>query len=142
MRRMVGPGMEEGAWGLSSGTFYVPGSYAPPEEIEDLAREVAPFGGAYTSHYRDESTYSVGLIAAVDEVINVGRVAGIAAVLTHVKALGPFVWGYGAAIVQRVERARAEGAQVLADQYPYTASATGLEAALLPPWSQAVGANR
>ena len=139
MRELVAAGMAEGAWGLSSGTFYVPGSYAPPEEIEELAREVAPYGGVYTSHYRDESTYSVGLIAAVDEVINVGRVAGIPAILTHVKALGPFVWGYGAAIVQRVERARAEGVQVFADQYPYTASATGLEAALLPRWSQAGG---
>ncbi len=139
MRELVRAGMSAGAWGLSSGTFYVPGSYAPPEEIEELAKEVAPFGGAYISHYRDESTYSVGLIAAVDEVINVGRVAEIPAVLTHVKALGPFVWGYGQAIVQRVERARAEGVQVFADQYPYTASATGLGAALLPRWSQAGG---
>lgn len=139
MRALVRGGMEEGAWGMSSGTFYVPGSYAPPEEIEQLALEVAAFGGAYTSHYRDESTYSVGLIAAVDEVIDVGRVAGIPVVLTHVKALGPFVWGYGQAIVQRVERARAEGIQVFADQYPYDASATGLEAALLPRWSQAGG---
>lgn len=139
MRALVRAAMGEGAWGLSSGTFYVPGSYAPPEEIEELAREVAPFGGAYTSHYRDESTYSVGLIAAVDEVIEVGRVAGIPAVLTHVKALGPPVWGYGAAIVMRVERARAEGVQVFADQYPYTASATGLGSALLPRWSQAGG---
>ncbi len=97
------------------------------------------FGGSYTSHFRDESTYSIGLIAAVDEVINVGRVARIPVVLTHVKALGPFVWGYGAAIVQRVERARAEGVQVFADQYPYTASATSLSAALLPRWSQAGG---
>jgi N-acyl-D-aspartate/D-glutamate deacylase len=139
MRELTRTAMEEGAWGLSSGTFYVPGSYAPPEEIEELAKVVAPYGGAYQSHYRDESTYSVGLIAAVDEVINVGRVAGIPAVLTHVKALGPFVWGYGGAIVQRVERARAEGVQVFADQYPYTASATGLDAALLPRWAQAGG---
>lgn len=139
MKGIVRTAMEDGAWGLSSGTFYVPGAYSEPEEIEELAKEVAPFGGAYQSHYRDESTYTVGLIAAVDEVINVGRVAGIPAVLTHVKALGPFVWGYGAAIVSRVERAREEGVQIFADQYPYTASATGLGAALLPRWSQAGG---
>lgn len=139
MRSLVISGMEQGAWGLSSGTFYVPGSYAPPEEIEELAKDVARYGGTYTSHYRDESTYSVGLIAAVDEVINVGRVADLPVVLTHVKALGPLVWGYGQAIVSRVERARDEGIEVFADQYPYTASATGLEAALLPRWSQAGG---
>ncbi|MDX1645625.1 MAG: D-aminoacylase [Longimicrobiales bacterium] len=139
MRQLVRSGMEAGAWGLSSGTYYVPGSYAPPAEIQELGRVVAEYGGAYTSHIRDESTYSVGLIAAVEEVIDVGRAAGIPAVLTHVKALGPFVWGYGEAIVKRVEQARAEGVQVFADQYPYTASATGLEAALLPRWSQAGG---
>jgi N-acyl-D-aspartate/D-glutamate deacylase len=139
MRSLVLAAMEEGAFGLSSGTFYVPGNYAPPEEIEELAKVVTPFGGAYTSHYRDESNYGIGVIASVDEVINVGRVAGIPAVLTHVKALGPPVWGYGAAIVQRVERARAEGVQVFADQYPYTASATGLEAALVPRWAQSGG---
>ena len=139
MRTLVRRAMEEGAWGLSSGTFYAPGSYAPPEEIQELAKVVAPFGGVYESHIRDESTYSVGLIAAVDEVIDVGRVAGIPAIVTHVKALGPEVWGFGAAIVQRIERARAEGVQAFADQYPYTASATGLEAALLPRWSQAGG---
>ena len=139
MKGMVSTAMEEGAWGLSSATFDVPSNYAPPAELEELAKVVEPFGGAYTSHIRDESTYSVGLIAAVDEVINVGRVAGIPVVLTHVKALGPFVWGYGAAIVQRVELAREEGVQVFADQYPYTASATALESALLPPWSRAGG---
>jgi len=139
MRELVRAGMEQGAWGLSSGTFYVPGSYAPPEEVTELAKVVAPFGGSYTSHIRDESTYSVGLIAAVDEVIDVGRLAGIPVVLTHVKALGPSVWGYGAAIVQRVQQAREEGVQVYADQYPYTASSTSLQAALLPRWSQAGG---
>ena len=139
MKDLVRTGMEEGAWGLSSGTFYVPGFYAEPAEIQELARIVAPYGGAYQSHYRDESNYSVGVISAVDEVIDVGRAAGIPTVLTHVKALGPFVWGFGAAIVRRVERAREEGVQVFADQYPYTASATSLGAALLPRWSQAGG---
>jgi len=141
MKGMVKAAMDEGAWGLSSGTFYAPGNYAPPEEIQELARVVAPYGGAYQSHIRDESTYSIGLIAAVDEVIDVGRAAGIPAVVTHVKALGPLVWGYGAAIVHRIERAREEGVQVFADQYPYAASATGLGAALLPRWAQAGGSD-
>ncbi len=139
MRGLVRRGMEEGAYGLSSGTFYVPGSYSDPDEIVDLARVVATFGGAYTSHIRDESDYSVGLIASVEEVIDVARRAGIPSVITHVKAMGPRVWGFGAAVTQRIEAAREEGIEVYTDQYPYAASSTSLSAALLPRWSQAGG---
>jgi N-acyl-D-aspartate/D-glutamate deacylase len=139
MRSLVRSGMEEGAYGLSSGTFYVPGSFSNPDEIVDLAMVVATFGGAYTSHIRDESDYTVGLVAAVEEVIDVARRAGIPGVVTHVKALGPRVWGFGAVITRRIEAAREEGIEVYTDQYPYAASATSLGAALLPRWSQAGG---
>jgi N-acyl-D-amino-acid deacylase len=139
MRQLTRAGMEAGAWGLSSGTFYVPGNYADNSEIVELAKVVAEYGGAYTSHYRDESNYTIGVIAAVDEVIDVGRQVGVPAVLTHVKVLGPPVWGYSGAVVQRVASARREGVEVYTDQYPYPASATGLSAALLPRWSQAGG---
>jgi len=141
MRGLVRRGMEEGAYGLSSGTFYVPGSYSHPDEIVDLAKIVATFGGTYTSHIRDESDYSVGLVAAVEEVIDVARRAGLPGVVTHVKALGPRVWGFGRVITQRIEAAREEGVEVYTDQYPYPASATGLSASLLPRWSQAGGAD-
>ena len=141
MLELVRRGMEEGAFGLSSGTFYVPGSYSEPGEIVQMAKVVAEFGGAYTSHIRDESNYTIGVIAAVDEVIDVARQAGIPGVLTHVKALGPPVWGYGSAIVRRIEAAREEGIEVYSDQYPYPASATGLSAALLPRWAQAGGGD-
>jgi N-acyl-D-aspartate/D-glutamate deacylase len=139
MLELTRTGMEAGAWGLSSGTFYVPGNYADNSEIIELARVVGEYDGAYTSHYRDESSYTIGVIAAVDEVIDVGRQAGIPAVLTHVKVLGPPVWGFSGAVVQRVASARAEGVEVYSDQYPYPASATGLSSALLPRWSQAGG---
>jgi N-acyl-D-aspartate/D-glutamate deacylase len=139
MRTLVRSGMEEGAYGLSSGTFYVPGSFSNPDEIVDLAMVVATFEGAYTSHIRDESDYTVGLVAAVEEVIDVARRAGIPGVVTHVKALGPRVWGFGAVITRRIEAAREEGIEVYTDQYPYAASATSLGAALLPRWSQAGG---
>ena len=138
---LVRRGMEEGALGLSSGTFYVPGSYSDPEEIVRLAEVVASFGGAYQSHIRDESDYSVGLVAAVEEVIDVARKAGIPGVVTHVKALGPRVWGFATAITRRIEAAREEGIEVYTDQYPYSASSTSLAAALLPRWSQAGGAD-
>ena len=141
MRGLVRRGMEEGAFGLSSGTFYVPGSYSNPDEIVELAQVVATFGRAYTSHIRDESDYSVGLVAALEEVIDVARRAGIPGVITHVKALGPRVWGFGTVITRRIEAARDEGIEVYTDQYPYAASATSLAAALLPRWSQAGGTD-
>lgn len=140
MRSLVRAAMDEGAWGLSSGPFYVPGSYADNAELVELARVAAEYGGVYSSHIRDESDYTIGLEAAVEEVIDVSRQTGITAVVTHVKALGPPVWGASSAVVERIEAARASGLPVYADQYPYLASATGLSAALLPRWSQAGGA--
>ena len=141
MRELVRTAMETGAWGLSSGTFYTPGSYSENSELIELARVAAEFGGIYTSHIRDESNYTIGVLASVEEVIDVSRQAGITGVVTHIKALGPPVWGSSAAIVERIESARAEGLSVYADQYPYLASATGLSAALLPRWSEAGGGD-
>ncbi|NIP80496.1 MAG: D-aminoacylase, partial [Gemmatimonadetes bacterium] len=109
---------------------YVPGSYAPLDEVVELARVAAEYGGAYTSHIRDEADYSIGVVAAVEEVITVAREAGLPGVVTHIKVLGPRVWGFSAALVHRIERARAEGVELYADQYPYLASATGLASAL------------
>lgn len=139
MRTLVRRGMEAGAYGLSSGPFYAPGSYAPTEELVELAKVAAEHGGVYTSHIRDESDYSIGLVAAVDEVIRVAREAKLPGIVTHIKALGPRVWGFSGALVSRIERAREEGVEVFADQYPYEASQTGLDAALLPRWAQAGG---
>ena len=133
-------GMREGAFGLSSGTFYVPGSYAEASEIEEMAKVVAKYKGVYTSHIRDESNYTIGLIESVEEVINVARNAEITSVITHVKALGPPVWGFGSAVVRKIEAAREEGLEIYADQYPYLGSSTGLSAALLPRCAQSAGA--
>jgi N-acyl-D-aspartate/D-glutamate deacylase len=141
MRRLVRKGMTEGAWGLSSGPFYAPGSYSDTRELVELARVAAEFGGAYQSHIRDESTYTIGVAAAVDEVVTVAREARLPGVWSHAKALGPDVWGYSLALIRRLERARADGVEVYMDQYPYTASATSLSAALLPRWAQAGGAD-
>ncbi len=141
MREGVRLGMRDGGFGLSSGTFYAPGSFSDPSEITELGKVVAEFGGVYASHIRDESDYSVGVIQAVEEVVEVGRQADIPVVITHVKALGPPVWGYGGAIVRRVQMAREQGIEVYTDQYPYSASATGLGAALLPRWAEAGGAD-
>ena len=128
--------MEQGAFGLSSGLFYAPGSYAEIGEVVELGKVVARYGGVYTSHIRGESDYTIGLAAAVDEVIRVAREAGMRGSVTHIKALGPRVWGTAAAVIAQIEQARAAGVEVFACQYPYTASATGLSAALLDRWIQ------
>lgn len=139
MRTLVSKGMEAGAYGLSSGPFYAPGSFARTEELIELAKVASAFGGAYSSHIRDEADYSIGVVAAVDEVIAVAYEAQLPGVVTHIKALGPRVWGFSGALVQRIERARAQGIEVYADQYPYEASSTGLSAALVPRWAQVGG---
>lgn len=139
MRVLVRQAMEQGAYGMSSGLFYTPGSFAPNSEVIELAKVVSEYDGVYQSHPRDESDYTIGVVASADEVIDVARQAHIPGVITHIKALGPHVWGYSAAIVERVRQAREAGVQVYADQYPYLASATSLGAALLPRWAQADG---
>jgi N-acyl-D-amino-acid deacylase len=140
MRELVRRGMEAGAFGLSSGLYYAPGSYAETEEVIALAQVVGEFGGVYQSHIRDEADYNIGLVAAVDEVIRIASEARIKGIVTHIKALGPRVWGYSQALVQRIDRARAAGIEVYADQYPYAASGTSITGALVPRWAQ-VGGN-
>jgi N-acyl-D-aspartate/D-glutamate deacylase len=139
MKGMVRTGMESGAFGFSSGLFYTPANFSKTNEVVEMAKVAAEFGGAYTSHIRDESDYTVGLMAAVDEVITVAREAGLPGVVSHVKALGPHVWGYSSAIVERIEGARRRGIEVWADQYPYEASGSGVQSALVPRWAQEGG---
>lgn len=105
----------------------------------ELSKVAAEYGGVYASHIRDESNYTIGVVAAVDEVITIAREADLPGIVTHIKVLGPPVWGFSQALVERINRARAEGVSVYADQYPYTASATGLSAVLVPRWAMAGG---
>ncbi len=140
MSDLVRRGMDAGAYGLSSGLFYAPGSYSETAEVIELAKVAARYGGVYISHIRDEADYTIGVVAAVDEVIEIAREADITGVVTHIKALGPRVWGYGHALVHRIQRAREEGLRIYADQYPYEASGTGIAGALIPRWAQ-VGGN-
>ncbi len=132
MRALVRRGMEHGAFGLSSGLFYTPGSYATTEEVIALARVASESGGLYTSHIRDEGNYGEGVVAAVQEVIRIAEEASTVGIVSHMKALGPDNWGLSMAATMRIENARARGVQVFADQYPYEASSTNLRAALLP----------
>ena len=139
MRRLVEAGMLEGGFGLSTGLYYAPGSYASTDEVIALAEVAAALGGLYDSHIRDESDYTVGLVATVDEAIAVGAAANLPVHIARIKALGPDSWGLSARVVERIEKARADGVEVTADQYPYPASATSITGALMPRWSLAGG---
>jgi N-acyl-D-amino-acid deacylase len=139
MRALVDAGMKAGAFGLSSGPFYAPGSYSNTEELVELSKVAARYGGVYSSHIRDESDYTVGVGAAVDEVIRIAREAKLPGIVTHIKALGPHVWGMGPKLAARIDSVRAEGVEVFADQYPYEASGTSLVSVLVPRWAESGG---
>ncbi len=132
MRGLVRRAMGEGAYGLSSGLFYTPGSFATTEEVIALAAAAGESGGLYTSHIRDESNYGAGLLAAIDEVIRIAAQAKVIGVVSHMKVLGRENWGLAGSATARLDAARSRGVQVYADQYPYDASSTSLRAALLP----------
>lgn len=136
MRGLVAAAMCQGALGLSTGLFYAPQSFARTGEVVALAREAGRRGGVYDSHIRDESSYTIGLAAAVDEAIAIGRDAGLPVNISHIKALGVDVQGQAPAIVAKVEAARRSGLKVTADQYPWSASGTSLAASLVPGWAQ------
>jgi N-acyl-D-amino-acid deacylase len=139
MRAIVRRAMDQGAFGLSSGLFYAPGSYAPTEEVIELMKVVAPFGGVHTSHIRDEGDYTIGVVASVDEIIRIAEATNTVGVVSHMKALGVNAWGLAVACATRIDRARARGVQVFADQYPYEASSTSLVGAVVPRWVQTGG---
>jgi len=105
-----------------------------------MAKIAAQFGGVYESHVRDEADYNIGVVSAIDEVIRVADEAALPGVVAHMKALGPGTWGLSKTLVARIQQARDRGVQVFADQYPYDASSTGLEAALVPRWAEVGGA--
>src|SRR5688572_1988070 len=141
MRGMVTEAMRGGALGLSSGLYYAPGSFAKTEEVIALASAAGALGGVYDTHMRDESSYTIGLLGSIRESIRIAREARIPLNISHIKALGTDVWGKSGEAIALIREARAAGVRVTADQYPYTASGTGLGAALLPRWAEAGGGD-
>jgi dihydroorotase/N-acyl-D-amino-acid deacylase len=136
MRALVTQGMNDGAFGLSSGLFYVPGAFTPTEEVIELARVAGRMGGIYISHMRDEAK---GLTDSVRETIAIGEKGGLPTQITHHKVVGKKYWGGSVETLRMVDEARARGVDATIDQYPYTASATSIGAALLPAWAQEGG---
>jgi N-acyl-D-amino-acid deacylase len=137
MKEHVAEAMRQGAMGLSSGLIYAPASFASQEEITELARVAAAHGGGYASHIRSEGDR---LVEAVEEAIAIGEGAGTWVQVHHLKASGRANWGKMPQAVAAIEAARARGVDVSADQYPYPASGTGLDA-ILPGWAHAGGTD-
>lgn len=130
MCRLMEECMRGGAFGLSSGLVYPPGAYAETEELIELSKAAAKYGGIYATHLRNEDC---GLISAVEEAIEIGRKAGIGVQIAHHKACGVKNWGNVADTLDIIDGARKEGLDVWADQYPYTATNTSLST-MLPLW--------
>ena len=131
MRGLARQAMLDGALGLSTGLFYVPGNFAKTEEVIELGKVVGAMGGIHQSHMRDEGDH---IEESVAETIRIGEEGHLPTQVTHHKVVGKRNWGKSEATLKLVEAARSRGVDVTIDQYPYTASSTGL-AALLPQWS-------
>lgn len=137
MEALVEQAMKDGALGLSSGLYYVPGNFANTEEVIRLAKVASRYNGIYDTHLRDESTFNIGLVAAVQEAIDIAKSANIHIHLGHLKALGVDVWGKSKDVIELVNSAKDQGVSISADQYPWLASGTSLKSALLPSWVRA-----
>ncbi|ODP36320.1 N-acyl-D-amino-acid deacylase family protein [Sphingomonas turrisvirgatae] len=136
MARLVAQAMCDGALGLSAGLYYAPQSFAKAGEVAGLARVAGRYGGLYETHLRDEGSASIGLMAAIDEAIDIARQGQLPLHVAHIKALGVDAQGMAPQAIARIARARASGMQITADQYPWEASSTGLSAALVPRHAQ------
>ena len=135
MRDLVRQSMREGAMGVGSSLIYAPAFYADTEELVALAAAAGEYDGMYISHIRSEGT---GLLSALEELIEIARRAGVPAQVYHLKAAGRDNWPKLDSAIARIEAARAEGLEITADMYTYTAGATGLDASM-PPWVQEGG---
>ncbi len=135
MQALVATAMKHGAMGLSSALQYAPAPYARTDELIALAKVASRFGGIYATHMRDEGNDEAN---SLDEVFQIAREAHIPVEIFHLKAAGKANWGKIPAIVAAIDRARAEGLDVTADTYAYTAWGNSL-ASVVPPWAHAGG---
>jgi N-acyl-D-aspartate/D-glutamate deacylase len=139
MQELADKAMLDGAYGMSTGLIYVPGTYCETDELVEIAKVVASHGGLYASHIRNEGT---GLLDAVSEALEIGRRAGLPVHVSHFKASGREAWGSLRAAAELIEKARQQGQKATADQYPYVASSTSLEAMVIPSWAREGGSKQ
>jgi dihydroorotase/N-acyl-D-amino-acid deacylase len=138
MQELVHEAMRDGAFGLSTGLFYVPGTFARAEEVIALARAAGEMGGIHVSHIRDEAA---GVLESVRETIAIGEEGRLPTQVTHHKLIGRASWGRSVDTLRMLEEARRRGVDATVDLYPYTASSTALAAALFPAWALEGGAE-
>jgi N-acyl-D-amino-acid deacylase len=141
MKALVRKGMEEGAFGLSTGLFYIPGRYAETEEVIELAKVTAPYGAIYDTHDRDlGATYKgIGYLSSIREAIRIGEESGTRVIFSHFNAQGAHNYGRAPEGARLVDEARARGVNVAAAQHVYTATQSSLRAYTMPRWASAGG---
>jgi N-acyl-D-amino-acid deacylase len=135
MRELVRREMEDGALGIGSALIYAPGTYARTEELIELCKVAAKYGGKYISHIRSESQR---ILEAVEELIRISREAGLPAEIYQLKTAGAGNWDKIDGVIARIEKARQEGLKITANMYLYTASSTGLSSGI-PAWAHSGG---
>ncbi len=131
-------GMEEGAFGFSTGLEYTPGTFTPIEELIEIAKITARRNGLYATHMRDEEQK---LLSAINEALTIGRKSGVRLQISHLKAAGKGNWDKQVSALDMIESARADGLNVMVDAYPYTAFSTTLTT-FLPHWSREGGSKQ
>ncbi|MBL1407429.1 N-acyl-D-amino-acid deacylase family protein [Sphingobacterium faecale] len=136
MKLLVEQGMQEGALGLSTGLLYVPQIWSETPEIIELSKVAAKYGGIYDTHMRSESG---NIINSVREVISIGQTAALPVHISHIKVSGMDNWGRSTEVIDLINKERAAGLDITANQYPFVASLTGLKNGLLPKWALAGG---
>ena len=137
MKALVKQAMEEGAMGTTTALIYAPDNYSTTEELIELSKVAAAYGGMYISHMRSEGN---NILAAVDETIRIAREANMPAEIYHLKLGGKENWGKLDSVIAKIDKANQSGLRITADMYTYTAGATGLDATM-PPWVQEGGIN-
>ncbi len=142
MKSLLERSLTGGAIGFSTGLFYAPQNFSTTEEVIELAKVAAAAGVYYDSHVRDESSYNITMLGSVRETLRIAREAKIPVHFAHIKCLGVDVWGCSKEVIRLVREARGQGLKVTADQYPYSASGSGLEPSLVPRWVVANGKMR
>ncbi|NLD17596.1 MAG: D-aminoacylase [Tissierellia bacterium] len=138
MRDITRREMEAGAWGLSTGLIYMPCAYCETEEIIEMCKVVAEFGGVFVTHQRSEAD---DIISSMEEIIHIGRESGVKVHFSHFKVCGKKNWDKIGDMIKLIEEAQAEGIQVTFDQYPYIAGSTML-GVVLPGWAHDGGTDK